>query len=322
MKQSTTRAPKLGFAVRAIISIALLIAVAHYIGSAEIFAQMKLIHWPVSVAVVMLLASHVLFVTPRWSNILTALRYPIKSASLIGSVFLGFLFNQVLPTAVGGDVLRAWRAHQLGVPIVIAIHSIILDRMSGIVAVLLGITVLLPFADPLAARSGLLWSVGTLAGGGFIAFICLWGLGRLPSFTIPVVGALQRALVGLNTSTFVLLTNLRASIVVLVLAGIGQLIPVFAIGLLANELGAQIPPLDITIITFGAMLAAAVPVSVAGWGIREGALVYLFGMYGVPPQTAFAISILFGVSLIVASTPGVLVLLAGHPAPPDDIEAS
>jgi uncharacterized membrane protein YbhN (UPF0104 family) len=134
--------------------------------------------------------------------------------------------------------------------------------------------------------------------------------------------ALFSALVGLNTSTFVLITNLRASIVVLVLAGIGQLIPVFAIALLASELGAQIPPVDITIITFGAMLAAAVPVSVAGWGIREGALVYLFGMYGVPPQTAFAISILFGVSLIVASTPCVLVLLAGHPAPPDDIEAS
>ena len=68
-------------------------------------------------------------------------------------------------------------------------------------------------------------------------------------------------------------------------------------------------------ISFGAMLAAAIPISLAGWGVREGALVFLFGLYGVPAGTAFAISILFGACLVIASAPGILVLIGGTGAP-------
>src|SRR5436190_1580449 len=41
------------------------------------------------------------------------------------------VFNQVLPTAVGGDVVRAWRCHQLGPSLAVAIRSVLLDRVCG-----------------------------------------------------------------------------------------------------------------------------------------------------------------------------------------------
>ena len=63
-----------------------------------------------------------------------------------------------------------------------------------------------------------------------------------------------------------------------------QLLPAVAIWLLARELHVMIGPLDIAMITFVATLAATVPISVAGWGVREGALVFLFGLYGFVPM--------------------------------------
>ena len=49
-----------------------------------------------------------------------------------------------------------------------------------------------------------------------------------------------------------------------------------------------------------------VPVSIAGWGVREGAMVVAFGFINVPAGAAFAVSVLFGLTLAAASLPGSL----------------
>jgi hypothetical protein len=58
-----------------------------------------------------------------------------------------------------------------------------------------------------------------------------------------------------------------------------------------------------------------VPISVAGWGIREGAMIVAFGFVGVPEADALVVSILFGLTLIAAGAPGgVLWLSEGRSA--------
>ena len=54
------------------------------------------------------------------------------------------------------------------------------------------------------------------------------------------------------------------------------------------------------------ILITVVPVSIAGWGVREGAMVVAFGFLNVPANAAFAVSVLFGLTLAVASLPGSL----------------
>jgi uncharacterized membrane protein YbhN (UPF0104 family) len=63
----------------------------------------------------------------RWHTTL-ADQADIAPAVLLKILFVGWFFNQVLPTAVGGDVARAWRYHQLGV-MGSAIRSVLLDRV-------------------------------------------------------------------------------------------------------------------------------------------------------------------------------------------------
>jgi glycosyltransferase 2 family protein len=52
------------------------------------------------------------------------------------------------------------------------------------------------------------------------------------------------------------------------------------------------------------------PVSLAGWGVREIALVVALGSFGVPAEAALAISVMMGFCLILIGLPGGLIWLA------------
>ncbi len=64
---------------------------------------------------------------------------------------------------------------------------------------------------------------------------------------------------------------------------------------LARVMVPDVPLLDLSAASLIVMFAASVPISFAGWGVRELSAVYAFGMLGIDPQTALAISILIGV---------------------------
>jgi uncharacterized membrane protein YbhN (UPF0104 family) len=53
-----------------------------------------------------------------------------------------------------------------------------------------------------------------------------------------------------------------------------------------------------------AVLVATLPISIAGWGAREVAMVKLFGLIGVPASQAVALSVLFGLSTVLIALPG------------------
>jgi uncharacterized protein (TIRG00374 family) len=143
----------------------------------------------------------------------------------------------------------------------------------------------------------------------------LWVFSCLQPFASPLLARLQRVIAAFIASGALLVRRPDALLGVLVLSLVGVTITAAALALLANELQADVSPVAIAVVTFGAMLASTIPISIAGWGVREGALVLLFGAYGVPPQTAFAVSILFGACLVIASAPGALGLLHGSAKP-------
>jgi len=54
-------------------------------------------------------------------------------------------------------------------------------------------------------------------------------------------------------------------------------------------------------------LMMVVPISIAGWGVREGVMVVGFGYLGVAPEAALALSILYGLLMLVVALPGGIV---------------
>jgi hypothetical protein len=90
--------------------------------------------------------------------------------------------------------------------------------------------------------------------------------------------------------------------------------------LAARALAPEADTVDIAAASAVVMLAASVPISLAGWGVRELGAIYVLGVIGIGTETALVIAILVGAAALVA----VAILAAGaalahatpRPAPP------
>jgi hypothetical protein len=60
------------------------------------------------------------------------------------------------------------------------------------------------------------------------------------------------------------------------------------------------------------LIAAALPVNVGGWGAREGAAAWAFGAAGVGAAQGVAAATVYGVLVIAATLPGLIVLVTVH----------
>jgi uncharacterized membrane protein YbhN (UPF0104 family) len=57
------------------------------------------------------------------------------------------------------------------------------------------------------------------------------------------------------------------------------------------------------------MFLSMLPISVAGWGVREGAMIVALGLVGVTPAHSVALSVCFGIAVLAISLPGGLLWL-------------
>ena len=69
---------------------------------------------------------------------------------------------------------------------------------------------------------------------------------------------------------------------------------VATVWLIALSMGVALNPLQLFALILPVMLLLAVPISIAGWGLREGLMVTALGFLGVEPSAAVAISLLWG----------------------------
>ncbi len=302
---------------RLLLSAILIGALAHHAGSEAIVERVRSVPWYTLVSAIVILGTSFLFVTPRWTLILAAFGHRVRVRDLTGSVLVGFLFNQLLPTAVGGEVVRIWRARQLGVSLDIAIYSVVVDRASGVFVSLVWAALLLPFASPLSGKGSLGWILNAVALLGVLGATVLWSIKRMSPPRSPILAQFQTSVSKIWTGLDAIVGSPGRLFSIAALACINQGLLVATVWLFANSLNPGLNLADIALITFVSTVAATLPLSFAGWGIREATLVYLFSLYGVSPDIALAISILYGVSVAIAAAPGALFLIPGFKQSPD-----
>ena len=81
----------------------------------------------------------------------------------------------------------------------------------------------------------------------------------------------------------------------------------------ARAIGSNLDFLHAVLLIPPVILVAAIPVSIAGWGVREGAMVAAFTFAGLPKDDALTISVLYGASLFVfGAVGGVLWIFSGE----------
>src|SRR5215469_6130330 len=120
------------------------------------------------------------FAALRWHIVLAAETTSPGPWTLLKIVLVGLFFNQALPSGVGGDAIRAWRCHRLGIGVAAAIRSIVLDRVSGYVVMVglfaAGLPVLLHILPDVRQRYG----VVVLLGAALCGLLALFSIDHLP----------------------------------------------------------------------------------------------------------------------------------------------
>lgn len=293
-------------ALRILLTVGVLGAV---LASADLAALGRLLgaaHVGYFVAAVGALLVQGLVLAARFRAIIGRLGPPLDATRAVALTFVGLLFNQVLPSAVGGDAVRAWQLRAGGRGWHEAVTIVLLDRGSGVLvlAVLAASAVALEPSGALAPLRGVLFAV---AAAGVAAAGVLAAADRL-ALLPPRVRKLL-ASNGLPAAARVVFAT-RLVLPAVAWSAVSHLLAALAVYWLAAALGinAAIGPFVAAALCM--LLATMIPLSYAGWGIREAGAVWLFGQLAIPAESALAISVLFGAALFVAALPGAAFWLA------------
>jgi hypothetical protein len=247
--------------------------------------------------------------TVRWRLVMNAIGAPLAYAETFRILYVGMFFNQTLPSSVGGDAVRIYLVHRAGKTLETAVNGILLER----VVTLIGLIALVVATQPiLLARIGdnpAKYAFPALAGTAVLGVIVLALLDRVPSRYRR--WRVVRALAQLAADTRSLFLHPGYALSGIVLGATGFAIVSAIAFVLGRALGIAVTLADCMVLVPPVMLLTTLPISMAGWGVREGAMVAAFGFIGIAAEDALVWSVLLGVLLIVVSLPGGLIWLAG-----------
>jgi hypothetical protein len=283
---------------------------------AAVFGPLRLNWWLAALAVygVAQLLSAV-----RWQMLSRPLGFPQPLRYFLGYYFIGMFFNLMLPTSVGGDVVRALYLDQGSGRRLPAFVSVFVERCSGLM-VLLALAAAGVMLAPMPLPAWVSESVwGTLAifvlAGAGAWFYCGWrtaagGLeeqecARAPRRFRVLQSAVRNLQSALATRPSLLVTTTLLSLGV-------QAANVVLVWLVGEGIGADVPPAYYWIVVPMVSLMQVVLPSLNGHGVREGGLILFLGPVGVPASTALALGFLWFAVMATASLTGGLVYLFGR----------
>jgi glycosyltransferase 2 family protein len=152
---------------------------------------------------------------------------------------------------------------------------------------------------------------------GIVGTIGLCLLDRLPSHWRR--WKMVRGLAQLGVDSRRVFVRSRCGMFALLIAFVGHINLSLSVWMLARGLNIHVSAFDCMVLIPPVTLIMILPVSIAGWGVRETAMVTAFGYVGVPGDSALALSILFGLVSLAASLPGGLCFLAARETSLQDI---
>ncbi len=248
----------------------------------------------------------------RWHLTASRLDLHLPFGQAFSEYYLATFLNQVLPGGVIGDAARAWRHGRSGVSgIGAAARAVVLERASGQIAL---------FAVVLAAAIferdafvAMLSAIGPV-GAGVLAVVAV------------VVFFVRRSRWQDHLSVF--LCDCRRvfsgwSGTLQLVSSLGVVATYLAVyGLAARAVGVELSTGTLMTVVPIILFSMVLPVSVSGWGVRETVAVAFASSAGLTPDLAIAVSVTYGLIVLVSSLPGLFVVLSGRVAERVDTSAT
>jgi glycosyltransferase 2 family protein len=294
--------------VRLVVTAALLVLLAVEIEWAPVVDRLEAGRWGWMVAAVALMSGALALGAGRWRVLLRVSELPCEWGATLRAFYLGSFANSFLPTGFGGDVVRALAVGRRHSTLARATSTVVLDRLGALYCLLLLAWLVLPL-DPGRVPRAL------VAGLGVVSLIALGGAVVLGlSATARVVRRLvperlRPAARELAVPLGALVRSPRAIVKVVVL-GVGfQALAVGSVWMAARAVDIRLSYVLLATTVPLVLIVTMIPVSLAGFGLREGSYAVLLGEAGVSAGDATLVSLLTVVVLAVASLPGALALI-------------
>lgn len=208
----------------------------------------------------------------------------------------------MLPSSVGGDVLRVWRARQHGMPLAVATTGVFLDRLSALIAVLFAVLVGMPLLFKKVEIPGFAEAVGVLLGTAFVGLVSLVVLDRIA--LLPRHWHVTTLLHRLAADSRTLFIHPLTSFILLVYSSLVLVLTALSLYWIAIGLSVPLDLLDALVFTPLVVLITILPISIAGWGVREFGMATLLVHVGVSATEAVSLSLVQGLMLLAVSFPG------------------
>ncbi len=244
----------------------------------------------------------------RWQQVLHALGLRAGLRQLVSLYFAGQFVSNVLPTTIGGDVLRVSRLSKSNGDPPDTFASVVLERLTGWLVL------------PLITLFGLAINPGLRELGRATTLAVLIAVGTLVALIVVLVAADHPNLGGrfrhregwmrFVGAVHIGVSHLRrhpaAAFSVIAVGLLYQFVLCLAALMAAEAVGLTDMGLTPLLAFFPAVLIAQVlPIGISGLGVREGAFVIFLTPLGVPPEQAVALGLLLyllnlGVSLLGA----------------------
>jgi len=290
------------FTLKLLLTTALLIAVLQYVDLSEVWTRIQTVNPLWLLASLCCLAVGYVLCGVRWAWIAKGLGIEVSKRRKVKLYFLGMFASLFLPSTIGGDVIRgvllAKTDGRKGIG-VSAGASVILDRVNGMYALLLLLTLCMLFFD-----WSLTWWISWSA-----IVVAAWGAMLLyPVVDRLLVSRLPEKLERLKSLPLLEAGFQRMWWRSLPVSFLFQMLIVQAHFFLGMAVGLEMSWAAFSIMVGLVALVATLPISLNGFGVREAGYVSFAVYFGADGDAATAMAALWVVVLAVASLPGAWVL--------------
>ena len=288
---------KYSLPVKILISVMMLAVLARSMNRetlGEIAMNIHASAWAMALGMMMI---QIFALSVRWADLVNLQERKISYRASYRITVASQLANILLITSIGGVVGRIALAAQSGIDMVRAVCATIADRLMTVAALALLAALVLPqfhaVHNNAAIANTLPIFIAAFTGAGVIAVLLFRKiLGNLKISARLDAGLSYLRNLAANKASLIRLVPLSLA------AQICYFAAVYFVSRSANA-NIQFPALLVALPVI--TLIASLPISIGGWGVREGAFVYGLGLLGVPMETAFLISVQIGLISILAT---------------------
>jgi uncharacterized membrane protein YbhN (UPF0104 family) len=271
------------------------------------FANLRIEFWLVGVGFLIIaqIAS-----ARRWQLFAREMQFNHTLPQYTAFYFIGTYFNLLLPTSVGGDVMRVVYLDGKSRRKLAAFASVVLERLNGLM-VLIAMACVGVLITPVALPSWVQISVACIAGCAVLGIVSLPIVQRWDRLPLQRRQQLQTMLGLMRIPQLISRATLLSFVV--------QLLGVLTVWCVSLSLGLDIPVTYCCILGPMVSLLTLLPISVNGMGVREGGTILFLTPIGIEEGAGTTLAFLwFAVQVSVSLIGGLIYLFGAYPKAEED----